>query len=273
MTKPIIMAFTGIVLISIPVLSQTLQIYNDATPSLKAEYVNGGSLSVSSSDAFEGSKCLDVSYTCPTKAALRSTAAAYADWIPAKAYKYFQFACKASTPDNISAASLDFWCIHCDPNGGGDMYYNDADTFKLSTSWQVISMPMSRWAGNPLDKISFIMFYLAGKSGTSANGHLYLDDIKFTNDEPPVKVKPAEPHAAYRQMVFPETGDITIAAYSLNGVLVSSRMVEVAPNTAYKTSRIGTQGLPAGVYIIRTCAQNGITMSTLGADRLVVVRK
>jgi hypothetical protein len=260
-----------------------MQVYTDAFDSLMFEWSHGGTLSRSTTNAFEGSKCLDWSYKTvdndwnkdTLELGLRPTkGTAYYEWYPAKGYTYFQFAIKATNPENISHAEFGFWCMHCQtPGGDGDFHFKERITIDVTTEWQVISKPMSIWATNPLDKISIFTFWFVGKAGaTKTDGHIYFDDVKFTNT--PVAVRPQASHELYAtgQVILPKGGIVRIETFALNGAIVASRKVEIAANTAYRALPNATKNLPAGAYVIRQSVVNGEMVSKLDADRLVVVK-
>jgi hypothetical protein len=264
--KKSIAAFVGIASITVAGWSQVV-IYDDATPTIKAEWIHGGgSLNAIATDGYESTKCLDWSFNSGD-IALRSTSAAYEGWIPAKKFKYFQFAVKASNPDKISKAEVGFWCIHCAPDGG-DAFFPQKTSFTPTAEWKVISMPLSVWATNKLDSISCIMMYMT----TSAGGHLYIDNIKFTDAEI-VSVRPAaHAPASAGQVLFPTGGKVKVEVFSLTGAIISSRMVDVAANTVYQASRFTARDLPAGAYLVRQSVLNGANASLVEANRLLVTR-
>jgi hypothetical protein len=278
-----IYAFLGVAMISISGGAQTLEVYTDAFDSLGFEWSHGGTLSRSTTGAFEGTKCLDWSYKTVNNGwdkdsmelGLRPTkGTAYYEWYPAKGYTYYQFAVKASNPENIQYAEFGLWCMHClTPDGDGNFHFKERIPLTLTTSWQVISTPMSVWASNPLDKISIFTFYFVPKKGAATTaGHIYFDDVKFTNTA--VDVKPKMQHAINTtgQVIFPQGGSIKFDIYALNGAHVSSCVVELASNAAYNPSQYIPGKLPAGAYFIRQRIQSGGAASILGADRYVAVR-
>jgi hypothetical protein len=281
--KKMILVLFGITLISVSVTSQTLVVYSDAEDSLKAEWSHGGTFSRAATGGFEGVKCQDWSYQTENNGWLGDTlelglksppGTPYVEWIPAKQYKYVQFAIKASNPENISKTEFSFWCMHClipDAN----LHFKERQTINLTTSWQVISYPMEIWAANPLDKISvFTFWFMPNKSAATKEGHIYFDDFKFTNTE--VGVTPSPHHNSPRaaaQMAIVKGGKIKIDVFSLNGVAVSSSIVDVAANTHFQASRYVAKELRPGAYVVRQSAFNGATIAKFEAEQIVVVRR
>jgi hypothetical protein len=278
-----IIALPCIIVLPMAGMSQDADIYTDAAPNLVAEWSNGGTFTAGSTkDASEGTKCIEYSYNIdktnkdPLELGLRSPTAAYHDYLPADKFKYIQFAVKATHPENISNAELSFWCIHC--IGGTDTHFDTREKFTLTTSWQVISKPMSIWltADNPLKKASVItLWFGCNKSATTKEGAIYIDDVKFTNTEV-VAVKQSAYHDSPRvagEIFFQKSGAVKIETYALNGTVVSSRIIEVAANTVYQPSKYSAGKLPAGAYVIRQSALEGERVSALDADRLMVVGK
>jgi hypothetical protein len=281
--RKIFLLLIGVASLQVAVWSQDVEIYTDAKPNLNAEWSNGGTFTrESTKDKFEGTKCLEYSYDVstankdPMELGLRSSTDLYHTYFPGDLYKYIQFAVKATTPDNISNAMISFWCIHC--IGGTDTHFPQRDTIKLTTSWQVVSFPMSDWftPGGPLQKVSVITFWFGcNKSAATKTGSIFLDDIRFTNTAA-VNVTQREQHGMPRtdaQMVFAKGGKVKIDTYSLTGAVVSSRIVDVAANTAFQASRYTAKDLPAGAYVVRQSMLSGATVTRLEADRLVVVRR
>jgi hypothetical protein len=282
--RKLLLLLIGVASLQVAVWSQDVEIYTDAKPNLVTEWANGGTFTAGSTkDASEGTKCIEYSYNVdqttrdPMELGLRSSTDLYHTYFPGDQYKYIQFAVKATTPDNISNAMISFWCIHC-LGANTDTHYSEKDTFKLTTDWQQFSFPMSDWftPGGPLQKVSVITFWFGcNKSASTKTGSIFLDDIRFTNTAA-VNVTQREQHGMPRtdaQMVFAKGGKVKIDTYSLTGAVVSSRIVDVAANTAFQASRYTANDLPAGAYVVRQSMLSGATVTRLEADRLVVVRK
>jgi hypothetical protein len=272
--RKLVLALIGVVLISVQGRSQTYVCYSDTTKSFTLEWAEPGCSFVekTGNDAFEGTKYLEYSYS------QNSYIVHYPEkWkqidkrFDASKYKYLQFACKIDK-EKASADQISFWCIHCDPNNPtGDVHFNGKFDFKSTTSWKVITVPMSTYAKDAVNMISSFKFIFTGSDGARK---FDVDKIVFTNDtNAVVSVKPSAPRNMVANVIFPKAGKIKIDTYSLNGVLVASRIVDVAANTAFQASRYAAKNLPAGAYVVRQRVLNGATEVILDAGRLVVEKK
>jgi hypothetical protein len=281
--QKLFLVLAGVASIQVMVASQTVEIYTDASPNLVAEWTNGGTFTAgSTSDKFEGAKCIEYSYNVaqtnkdPMELGLRSSTTLYHTYFPGDEYKYIQFAAKATTPDNISKAAISFWCIHC--IGNTDTHFDVRDSFNLTTSWQVFSFPMSDWikAGGPLQKVSVMtLWFSCNKGAATKDGKIFLDDVKFTNNAPVPVVQRQQPNApgTNAQLVLTKGGMVKIDTYALNGGVIASRTVAVTANTTYQLSQYTAKDLPAGAYVIRQSLLTGAAATKLCADRVMVVRR
>jgi hypothetical protein len=268
--RKVILALIGVVVISIPGRSQSYVCYSDTTKPLKSEWGSNCSFTeITANDAFEGTKCLDYTYS------QSAYMVHYPDrWstidkrFDASKYKYVQFACKINAVKTIPD-TLSFWCIHCDANiPNRDLFFNGKFAFTPTTSWQVINVLMSTFEKDPVTMVSSFHFIFSSPGGAR---HFYVDDIKFSNTEI-VGVRPLAQRSITGQVILPKGGIVRIETFALNGAIVASRKVEIAANTAYRALPNATKNLPAGAYVIRQSVVNGEMVSKLDADRLVVVK-
>lgn len=271
MTSKILLALIGVAALSGTGWSQTSFVYDDAHPGMMTMWIDNGILSeITSTDAYEGAKCLDFSYNLVGGADM---AIFPRSWGTSKTfthlrdYKYLQFAYKISE-NNTEKDELSLWCIHCDASFSKDLYYAAKVKLIPTSSWQVSTTPVSIWASDPIDYLSAFKFSF---SGTSGSGHFYLDAIKFTNSTE--IAEPPSPRVPAGRIVFPRGGKINVDLYTLDGSLISSRLVEVGANTAYHASQCAQKELRAGVYVVRQRVQSGETASLPVSEQLLLVKR
>lgn len=249
-----------------------LTVYNDKSPALTNEWANNvnSTSEVTCPVPFEGTKCMDYNFTLKGyyfQAVTESPLFLPQKQMDASSYKYFQFAARI-VPALTNADTIQFWCIHCDPNKANtDLTSNGKAAFQPTSTWQVFSIPMSIFSGDHINVISAIVFNFGGGTGS---GDFYLDDVKFTNNLPTTAIQVTAP--SLKSLEIPVGASLKVDIYSLKGDLVASRTLRDATSSAQATSQVA-RSLRAGTYVVRQSLLNGSTVSRLDADRMLVVAK